>query len=63
MELDHHCPWIGKCVGRDNINAFYVFIFMTFGNLILTFIATMVNAVIDGQNSVANNTHNLAIQT
>lgn len=23
---DHHCPWIGKCVGRDNIFFFHCFV-------------------------------------
>ena len=26
-EYDHHCPWIGKCVGRDNLGQFKVFLF------------------------------------
>ncbi len=23
---DHHCPWTGKCIAKNNINAFYVFL-------------------------------------
>jgi hypothetical protein len=25
LELDHHCPWIGKCVGKYTLTAFWVF--------------------------------------
>ncbi|CAH0479547.1 unnamed protein product [Peronospora belbahrii] len=25
-ELDHHCPWTGKCVGERTIKWFYVFL-------------------------------------
>ena len=24
-QLDHHCPWTGKCIGRRTITLFYVF--------------------------------------
>ncbi len=43
--MDHHCPWVGKCIGRDNLTAFYVFLGCTFGNMIVCFIATSVAAL------------------
>ena len=26
---DHHCPWTSKCIGKNNINSFYVFVIST----------------------------------
>ena len=27
QDLDHHCPWTGKCIGKKNISCFYAFLF------------------------------------
>ena len=24
VDLDHHCPWMGKCIGQDNLKSFYL---------------------------------------
>ena len=26
VDVDHHCPWTGKCVAKDNIFWFYAFL-------------------------------------
>jgi hypothetical protein len=43
---DHHCPWTSKCIGRDNLKGFYVFITSTlllFGYII--FAVSMLNTI------------------
>ena len=25
-QLDHHCPWTGKCIGKNNLKAFHSFL-------------------------------------
>ncbi|KAM3134625.1 hypothetical protein pb186bvf_013267 [Paramecium bursaria] len=29
LEMDHHCPWTGKCIGKGNIKQFYYFLAST----------------------------------
>jgi hypothetical protein len=32
-EVDHHCPWMNKCVAKGNLTEFYLFLAFTFGSL------------------------------
>ena len=36
-QIDHHCPWMNKCVARGNIGPFYAFICITFSGLFYAF--------------------------
>lgn len=31
--LDHHCPWMGKCIGKKNLCNFYSFLCVSFASL------------------------------
>lgn len=41
IKYDHHCYWTGKCIGKNNIMAFYIF---TFGTIV--YIAWLIIMVI-----------------
>lgn len=40
-DFDHHCVFIGKCVGRKNYGRFKLFLLLIFGTLIYGFISAM----------------------
>ena len=35
--FDHHCEWLGKCIGQANYRVYLVFIFSIFVSLVFTF--------------------------
>lgn len=41
---DHHCPWMGKCIGKNNLYPFYIFICTSMGSLAYVFASTLLNA-------------------
>lgn len=36
IELDHHCPWTGKCIGKYNLKYFYGFVWSMCGLIFFT---------------------------
>lgn len=50
-ELDHHCIWTGKCIGKGNLKVFYVFI----GSVPVFFVYIMIISVIIGNRTVKSN--------
>jgi hypothetical protein len=41
LELDHHCPWTGKCIGKGNLFYFYAFLTTLCAHLVLVVVTTV----------------------
>lgn len=39
LNHDHHCPWIGKCIGGKTLVSFYIFIISTLALFMYFFLA------------------------
>ena len=37
-EYDHHCIWTSKCIGKNNINSFNIFVIFTFISIIYSMV-------------------------
>lgn len=45
-ELDHHCPWTGKCIGKKNLQTFHLFLWTLSGHIVLV-LGSFVYAVVN----------------
>lgn len=46
-QLDHHCPWMGKCIGKHNMTPFVTFVSTVYVVLGYAIVATIVWFLID----------------
>jgi palmitoyltransferase ZDHHC9/14/18 len=44
-DLDHHCPWTGKCIGRKNLYFFYLFLLFLTLHILFVGIVTGLHAI------------------
>ena len=42
MENDHHCQWAGKCIGKNNLLIFKIFVRLTFTNILYLVFALII---------------------
>ena len=42
IKLDHHCTWVGKCIGKNNIIFFYCFVLSLFGYIIVSLFTILI---------------------
>jgi len=41
QKMDHHCPWIGNCVGQDNQRSFIQFLFYLLSTCVVAFLMSI----------------------
>lgn len=61
-ELDHHCPWLGTCLGKQNYSLFFWFVNLLFIFIIYSAFALIIHLALRVTNKL-NSTHSFLSKT
>lgn len=50
-KYDHHCPWLGTCIGKKNYRGFFFLLLNTTLYIVFAFITCVVNLQVQGKNA------------